>query len=127
MSSDGTRLALRTYTDAYVWPLAGSDVPAALAAAPVRVPLPESPQGEAISFSADNQQLLVAGEGLPSDLTVVPLPAAVATAAGTSALGDVPSLTDLTRSGLSPITSAVIAAIVATVVVWFVGLFRRRS
>ena len=42
------------------------------------------------------------------------------------ALGDVPSLTDLTRSGLSPITSAVIAALVATVVVWIVGLARRR-
>jgi hypothetical protein len=126
VSADGTRLVLRTYTDAYVWPLAGSDVVGALAAAPVRIPLPESPQGEAISFTADSQQLLVASEGLPSDLTVVPLPAAVATAAGPSALGDVPSLTDLTRSGLSPITSAVIAAFVATVVVWIVGLVRRR-
>ena len=84
-------------------------------------------QGEAISFTADNQQLLVASEGLPSDLTVVPLPAAVTAAAGTAALGDVPSLTDLTRSGLSPITSAVIAALVATVVVWIVGLARRAT
>jgi hypothetical protein len=126
VSGDGTRLALRTYTDAYVWPLAGSDVPAALAATPVRIPLPESPQGEAISFTADSQQLVVASEGLPSDLTVVPLPAAVTATAGIPVLGDVPSLTDLTRSGLSPITSGVIAAIVATVVVWIVGLFRRR-
>lgn len=126
VSGDGTRLALRTYTDAYVWPLAGSDVPGALAAAPVRVPLPESPQGEAISFTADNQQLVVASEGVPSDLVVVPLPAAVTAAAGTTALGDVPSLTDLTRSGLSPITSAVIAAFVATIVVWIIGLARRR-
>jgi hypothetical protein len=46
--------------------------------------------------------------------------------AQTTALGDVPSLTDLTRSGLSPITSAIIAAVVATVVVWIVGLVRRR-
>jgi hypothetical protein len=126
VSADGTHLALRTYTDAYVWPLSGSDVAGALAAAPVRVALPESPQGEAISFTADSQQLLVASEGLPSDLTVVPLPPAVV-AAGTPAVGDVPSLTDLTRSGLSPITSAVIAALVATVVVWILGLVRRRS
>lgn len=126
VSGDGSRLALRTYTDAYVWPLAGSDVAGALAAPPVRVPLPESPQGEAISFSADGQQLLVASEGLPSDLTVVPLPAAVPAAPATAALGDVPSLTDLTRSGLSPITSAIIAAMVATVVVWIAGLVRRR-
>ena len=126
VSADGSRLALRTYTDAYVWPLAGSDVPGALAATPVRVPLPESPQGEAISFSADGQQLLVASEGLPSDLTVVSLPAAVAAAPGAAAPGDVPSLTDLTRSGMSPITSALIAAMVATLVVWIVGLVRRR-
>jgi hypothetical protein len=126
VSADGSRLALRTYTDAYVWPLAGSDVPGALAAAPVRVPLPESPQGEAISFSADGQHLVVASEGLPSDLTVVPLPAAAAETTATAALGDVPSLTDLTRSGLSPITSAIIAAMVATVVVWIIGLARRR-
>jgi hypothetical protein len=127
VSADGTRLALRTYTDAYVWPLSGSDVAGALAAAPVRIALPESPQGEAISFTADHQQLLVASEGLPSDLTVVPLPPAVVASAGTPAPGDVPSLTDLTRSGLSPITSAVIAALVATVVVWILGLVRRRS
>jgi hypothetical protein len=126
VSGDGTRLALRTYTDAYVWPLTGSDIPAALAAAPVRVALPESPQGEAISFTADNQQLVVASEGLPSSLTVVPLPAAATAAAGTAALGDLPSLTDLTRSGLSPITSGVIAALVATVVVWIMGLLRLR-
>ena len=126
VSGDGTRLALRTYTDAYVWHLAGSDVPAALAVPPVRIPLPESPQGEAISFSADSQQLLVASEGLPSDLVVVPLPASVAAPAATTALGGVPSLTDLTRSGLSPITSGLIAAMVATVVVWLTGLVRRR-
>jgi hypothetical protein len=126
VSADGSRLALRTYTDAYVWPLAGSDVPGALAAAPVRVPLPESPQGEAISFSSDGRHLVVASEGLPSDLTLVPLPAAVAETPATAAVGDVPSLTDLTRSGLSPITSAIIAAMVATVVVWIIGLARRR-
>ena len=122
VSATGTHLALRTYTDAYVWPLLGSDVAAALAAAPVPVPLPESPQGEAISFAADGLALLVASEGLPSDVTVVPLPAAVAAVAASGPPGDVISLTDLTRSGLSPITSAVIAAIVASVVVWLAGL-----
>ena len=57
VSADGSALALRTYTDAYVWPLVGSDVPAALAATPTRIALPESPQGEAISFAADNRTL----------------------------------------------------------------------
>ena len=127
ISSDGRYLALRTYTDAYVWPLTGSDVPAALAATPERIPLPESPQGEAISFSTDNLNLVVASEGLPSDVTVVPLTAvATAAAAPPPADGVVPGFADITRSGLSPISSALIAAAVATVVVWTSGKLRRR-
>jgi hypothetical protein len=126
VAADGRHLALRTYTDAYVWPLAGSDVVGALAAAPVRIPLPESPQGEAISFAADDLDLLVAGEGLPSDLTRVPVAALPAVAAPTPAGTPVPSFTDLTSSGLSPYTSALIAAAAATVVVWIGGKLRRR-
>jgi hypothetical protein len=38
----------------------------------------------------------------------------------------VPSFTDLTSSGVSPITSALIAAAVATVVVWIAGMLRRK-
>jgi hypothetical protein len=128
VSADGSRLALRTYTDAYVWPLVGSDVVAALAGEPVRVALPESPQGEAISFTSDNAALLVASEGLPSDLTAVPLPTGTALAAPPPAGGPVPSFADLANSssGLSPITAGIIAAGVATVSVWLGGLFRRR-
>jgi len=124
VAADGQHVALRTYTDAYVWPLAGNDLVGALAAAPVRIPLPESPQGEAVSFSADGQNLLVASEGLPSDLTRVPL-IAEAVAAQTPPPDPVPSFTDLTRSGLSPWTSALIAAAAATVVVWIGGKLRR--
>jgi hypothetical protein len=127
VARDGSALALRTYTDAYVWPLIGSDVPAALAAAPVRIPLPDSPQGEAISFAADNRNLVVASEGLPSDLTVVPVAAETLAATTPPTEAAVPSLTDLGRSGLSPITNGLIAAAVATVVVWIGGKFRRDS
>jgi hypothetical protein len=126
VARDGSALALRTYTDAYVWKLTGSDVAGALASAPVRTPLPDSPQGEAISFSADNLSLVVASEGLPSAVTVVPLAAEALAAATTPAEGVVPSLTDLTRSGLSPITNGLIAAGVATIVVWVGGKLRRR-
>jgi hypothetical protein len=66
----------------------------------------------------------VAGEGTPSDVTVVPLPAGPP--AGEASAAPSASLTDFTSSGLSPITSAVIAAGVATVVVWLGGLVRRR-
>jgi hypothetical protein len=126
VARDGSAVALRTYTDAYVWRLSGSDIPAALAAAPVRVPLPASPQGEAISFATDSRSLVVTGEGLPSDVTVVPLPAGTLAPMTTPVEGSVPGLTDLTRSGLSPITNGLIAAAVATVVVWIGGKFRRR-
>lgn len=131
VARDGRHLALRTYTDAYVWSLTGSDVLGALATDPVRIPLPDSPQGEAISFTADGRQLVVASEGLPSALTVVPLPAAGSkggapegTASGPT--GAVPSLTDLTKSGPSLITTGLIAAAVATVIVWLGAKLRRR-
>ena len=126
VAGDGHALALRTYTDAYVWPLVGSDVAGALAGTPARTALPESPQGEAISFTADDTQLLVAGEGVPGDVVVVPVPAGSAASAPESSDGPVPSLSDLTSSGRSPVTSALIAAAVATVVVWLGAKFRRR-
>ncbi len=65
VSPDGRVVALRTYSDAWLYP-AGSaatadDVVAALRGTPVRVPLPGEPQGEAIAFAADGT-LLSAGE-----------------------------------------------------------------
>lgn len=127
VAADGGHLALRTYTDAYVWTLSGSDVVGAFATDPVRTALPDSPQGEAISFTADGTALLVGSEGTPSDVTVVPLPAGTATPSAETAAGPTPSLTDFTSSGLSPITSGIIAACVATMVVWLAGLLRRRK
>lgn len=126
VAGDGRALALRTYTDAYVWPLSGSDVVGALAGTPVRVALPESPQGEAISFTGDDAQLVVASEGVPSDVVVVPIPAVTPASAAAPSDGPVPSLTELTSSGRSPVTSALIAAAVATLVVWLAPKLRRR-
>ncbi len=126
VAGDGHALALRTYTDAYVWPLVGSDVVGALAGTPVRAALPDSPQGEAVSFTPDDQQLVVASEGVPGDVVVVPIPAGAASAAAAPSDGPVPSLSDLTSSERSPVTSALIAAAVATVVVGLGSLFARR-
>jgi hypothetical protein len=125
VSADGQRLALRTYTDAYVWPLAGSDVVGALHGTPARVALPETPQGEAISFAANSRDLVVAGEGLPSVVTVVPFaggaPAEDAptdpAAASAAAAAD--------PGSVSPIIAAAVAAAVATIVVWTWGKLRR--
>ncbi|MGY1762617.1 hypothetical protein ACI79G_12180 [Geodermatophilus sp. SYSU D00779] len=128
VSPDERWIALRTYTDAYVWPLTGSDVAGALAGEPRRVALPEAAQGEAISFTGDSAAIVVAGEGLASDVTVVPLPAEAAPSSSSAA-------TDGTGSGLlsgddgpPPVAAAVAAAVVAGVLVWLGGaLVRRRD
>jgi hypothetical protein len=57
VSADGAVAALRTYTDAYLFPVSGGDLVAALKTDPVRVPLPDEPQGEAIAFEPDGTLL----------------------------------------------------------------------
>ncbi|TKJ35079.1 hypothetical protein A6V29_14605 [Blastococcus sp. CCUG 61487] len=136
VAPDGRALALRTYTDAYVWPLTGSDVVGALAGTPVRVALPPSPQGEAISFTADGDRLVVASEGVPSDVVEVAVPddsastdsvpAGSAAADDTDESGPVPTLSELTDSAAATISTAVIAAAVAGAVIWIGALLLRR-
>ncbi|WNV74362.1 hypothetical protein [Geodermatophilus sp. DSM 44513] len=124
VSPDGRSVALRTYTDAYVWPLTGSDVAGALAGEPLRVALPATPQGEAVAFTADSSALLVAGEGLPGDVTVVPLPAA-APPAGAPPADGAPAGADA-DGGIPPVATALVAAAVAGVLVWLAGRLSRR-
>jgi hypothetical protein len=120
-------LALRTYTDAYVWPLSGSDVVGALAGTPVRVPLPEAPQGEAISFGADDRQLVVSGEGVPTDVTIVPATQQIApVAAAASASATTPAdAADTAQLNPPSFTTALVAAAIATAVVWLGGRLLR--
>lgn len=80
MSHDGRVAALRTYTDAYLFPVLNGDLAKSLEADPVRVPLPNEPQGEAIAFDPDGT-LLSASE--------------FAQAATTSTLRAIPSATTL--------------------------------
>ncbi|GHF06020.1 hypothetical protein GCM10017786_44470 [Amycolatopsis deserti] len=62
VSADGKVVALRTYTDAYLFAAPDRDVAAALRREPVRVPLPDEQQGEAIAFDPDGT-LVSASEG----------------------------------------------------------------
>ena len=64
ISPDGKRLVVRTYTDAYEWPIAGGDIAAALRKKPLRVPLPQTKQGEAITYSRDGRSLITTTEGV---------------------------------------------------------------
>jgi hypothetical protein len=51
----GSKMALRTYTDALEWDVSGGDVIAALKATPRSTPLPNEPLGEAITYSPDGK------------------------------------------------------------------------
>jgi hypothetical protein len=76
ISPDGARVVLRNYTAAYEWAVDGDDVAAALKAEPVRIPLPRSPQGEAISYLRDDRSLIVSSEGVGAAVQDVERPPA---------------------------------------------------
>ncbi|WP_305095197.1 hypothetical protein [Prescottella sp. R16] len=60
VSADGTVAALRTYTDVYLYSAPDGDLVRALTTTtPVRVPIPDEPQGEALAFTPDDA--LIAG------------------------------------------------------------------
>src|SRR4051794_27159921 len=127
VSGDGRLIALRTYTDAYVWPLTGSDVAGALSGSPARVALPDAPQGEAITFAANNTDLLVSGEGLPTAVTLIPAAGALAPAAATAPATEKGATPQPEPShSITPWTAGLLAAVVATALVWVGGRLRRR-
>ena len=72
MSADGRLLAVRTYTDAYLWPVSGGDIAAALRGSPVRLALPEQRLGEGVAVQRST--LLVDSEGVGSTVYAVPRP-----------------------------------------------------
>lgn len=63
ISPDGTRFAVRTYTDAYEYALDGDDLGEALERDPVVTPLPPTEQGEGLGYSRDGTALLTSSEG----------------------------------------------------------------
>lgn len=73
VTADGRVVALRSYTDAWLYPVSGGDLVGALAGAPVQVPLPDEPQGEAIAFQRDGT--LISGSetrgGVPGRIRTV--------------------------------------------------------
>jgi hypothetical protein len=70
VSADGHVVAVRTYTDVYLYPAPDGDVLAALKGTPVRVPLANEKQGEAIAFQPDGT-LLSGSEGENSPIRAV--------------------------------------------------------
>lgn len=62
-SPDGTRVVLRTYSDAFEFQVTGGDVVRAITTGTPRVvPLPDEPQGESITYDHDGVSLLTVSE-----------------------------------------------------------------
>ncbi|MDN5915350.1 MAG: hypothetical protein L0I76_09625 [Pseudonocardia sp.] len=127
----GRVLALRTYTDAWLFPLPGDgdgdgggggtsdEIVAASAGAPVRIPLPDEPQGEAVALTADGA-LLSGSEargGGPAAIRTVP--GAVAAALEPGAAAQVQPATPPSTRTFPPWLPAVLGG--AAVVVLLVG------
>jgi hypothetical protein len=62
VSPDGLHVVLRSYNEAWEWDAPDEDLAAALTGLPRKVELPDTKQGEAITYTADGQALLAAGE-----------------------------------------------------------------
>ncbi len=137
VAADGSRIALRTYTDAYVWALSASDVAEALQSDPIAViALPDAPQGEALSFASDSRSLLVGGEGVNSLITAVPAtpdvaqrqPEASATTESETGFGSAePASPDSASNNVTAGLIAVGMVAVLAGVTWLVRRMRRKA
>jgi hypothetical protein len=135
---DRTSVALRTYSDAYVWDVPDGDVVAAITTTSPRiVPLPGEPQGESVAFDATGTRLFTVSdrEGTPVRTPILeydlphagasptPVPSAAPTAADSSSAVAAP------RSGRASFPYQLIAVGVAVLAVAAVaarGARRRR-
>ncbi|KAA9160008.1 hypothetical protein FPZ12_018735 [Amycolatopsis acidicola] len=115
-STDGTVVALRTYTDAYLYSAPDGDVLAALGRTPVRIPLPNEKQGEAIAFEPDGT-LLSASEGTGEPIRAVHGATALVTPATTEAApaagGEAGSGSGGSSEGMGAVPALVLAVCVA--------------
>jgi hypothetical protein len=123
VSADGTVIALRTYTDAYLYSAPDGDIVAALGRKPVRVPLPNEPQGEAIAFEPDGT-LLSASEGVGQPIhaiagatgMVTPSPQAAAADPGNAKTA---GTTEAARSfPMWPVLGAVVVVVIVAVLLY---------
>lgn len=139
MSPDGRLLAIRTYTDAYLWRVSTAGVAAAVRTAPVRMALPAQPQGEGIAIGGG--RLLIDSEGAGTAVYELPLPAALdpPSSSHSSSAAPTPSKGAPAQAGSqavgrsdfpyrrTAIGSAVLVTVVALISVGARRRFRRRG
>lgn len=133
---DGSVVALRTYTDAYLFAVPDGNLAAALGREPVRVPLPNEQQGEAIAFEPDGS-LVSGSEGVGQPLRIVSGAAALvspkpAAAPGGGGSGPAPggsaeaAPNNEADKGLPTLPAILVGAVVVLLVILVLGR-RRRS
>ena len=72
-SPDGARFAVRTYTDVYEYAVSEGDLDAALRRDPAVTALPETRQGEGLTYTRDGAALLTSSEGRGAPVHRVPV------------------------------------------------------
>jgi hypothetical protein len=127
IAPDGSRVALRTYTDLYEWTVQGDDVAAAFAGEPTVTPLPPTEQGEGLAYAPDGRSVLVSSEGAGSPVhRVVPrTPASPGPAAPPAAAPASPG-PPAAPAGSWAVPAAGAAALVAALVLVTAARIRRR-
>lgn len=132
VSRDGTAVALRTYTDAYVYNAPDGDVVAALEREPLRIPLPHEAQGEAVAWEPDGT-LLSASEGqqpvraVPNALAAARADAPMDTADPRPAPGANDAASADPEQGKEATVSVLLLTAAAAALIFFVvGRLRRR-
>lgn len=114
IAPDGSRVVLRTYTDAYEYAVPAGDVAAAFAPAnlPERTALPVTRQGEGITYTRDGRSLLVSSEKNDQATAPVHLLAGdgVADPLGPEPAGPAPVIPDVPLAVLLPVAAAVLLA-----------------
>jgi hypothetical protein len=122
-SADGSVIALRSYTDAWLYSVRDGDIIGALSGTPVQVPLPDEPQGEAIAFEPDGT-LLSGSEtrgGVPGQIRAVAGATGLVTSRPPASPADVPTPPHATAPAAAPewlpaaIGAGVVVALLALV------------
>lgn len=71
INADGTRVVVRTYTDAYEWVVNG-DLAKVFSTTPTRTALPQDAQGEAIAYDTDGRSWITTSEGKGAAVRRIP-------------------------------------------------------
>jgi hypothetical protein len=91
VSPDRSRMVIRTYADAFQWPVTNDDLLGAIKGTPTQTPLPNEPGGESITYSTDGKYLYTVsdmqGQTAADNYILRYTPAAQVVAAKTSAPG----------------------------------------